>query len=586
MLLLGASVLASACSVDRIGLGEGDAGPDASCTASIEECNGRDDDCDGEVDEDFDRMSDPENCGGCGVACPTDPAHGASTCFEGECQLACDSGFADCDGDVATGCEASLGSPATCGSCDERCEAPTPLCESGGGGYSCVASCSAGRTLCGDRCVDTSGDVSNCGGCGEVCPDPAHGSPACTTGACTIGSCDEGWDDCNGLAGDGCETSLRTVTDCGSCGVPCDPPGATGSCTTGACAIGVCDALFGDCDSMLDNGCEQSLETLSHCGMCSRSCALDHATESCAGGTCAVTGCDDGWDDCDSDPDNGCEADLSADGDCGGCGVTCTLAHATASCGAAGCEIASCDAGWDDCDSNPSNGCETDLSADGDCGACGVTCALDHATASCGAAGCEIASCDAGWDDCDSDSSTGCETELGTDAACASCSDSCGAGEVCAGGTCTSCPSGCECTGTCGTTGSTRCSCTAGCPCSYQCDTPCEVSCSGNGTECDVDGVDLNSDMDVTCASRATCRFDGRGQSNVRGTCTGAMTDCVFDCRPGPSEDTSNCDQIRCEMGASCRIQCGSTSNCGFEFCHADERTCAGWVTCNTGSCP
>ena len=43
-------------------------------------CNGRDDDCDGDVDEDFSLVSDPENCGACGVACDADRLCAASAC--------------------------------------------------------------------------------------------------------------------------------------------------------------------------------------------------------------------------------------------------------------------------------------------------------------------------------------------------------------------------------------------------------------------------------------------------------------------------------------------------------------------------
>ena len=46
----------------------------------VEQCNAFDDDCDGQVDEDFDFRSDPEHCGGCGGACGPE-----QVCAEGEC---------------------------------------------------------------------------------------------------------------------------------------------------------------------------------------------------------------------------------------------------------------------------------------------------------------------------------------------------------------------------------------------------------------------------------------------------------------------------------------------------------------------
>lgn len=51
---------------------------------------------------------------------------------------------------------------------------------------------------------------------------------------------------------------------------------------------------------------------------------LPHATvEPIDGGPCAFVGCDPGWGNCDGDAANGCEADLSASPNCGACGFDC-----------------------------------------------------------------------------------------------------------------------------------------------------------------------------------------------------------------------------------------------------------------------
>ncbi|MBK9753692.1 MAG: hypothetical protein IPO88_09335 [Nannocystis sp.] len=51
--------------------------------------------------------------------------------------------------------------------------------------------------------------------------------------------------------------------------------------------------------------------------------------------------------------------DLSVDpGNCGKCGVSCVIPHASPACSGNACAIASCDPGWTDCDGDPQNGCE------------------------------------------------------------------------------------------------------------------------------------------------------------------------------------------------------------------------------------
>jgi hypothetical protein len=96
-----------------------------SCVA--EQCNGEDDDCDGEVDETFDLSTDAANCGECGRACSI--AGGTASCEAGECAVGgCDAGRDDCDGEVANGCEADLTLPASCGDCGTQCRPPNRDC--------------------------------------------------------------------------------------------------------------------------------------------------------------------------------------------------------------------------------------------------------------------------------------------------------------------------------------------------------------------------------------------------------------------------------------------------------------------------
>ena len=84
-----------------------------------------------------------------------------------------------------------------------------------------------------------------------------------------------------------------------------------------------------------------------------------------------------------------------------------------------------CKVGTADCDGVAGNGCETDLTAPDNCGACGHACDLAHAESACdGTAGCVVTSCEAGFADCDDDEGSGCERSLAiAPGACASGAD-------------------------------------------------------------------------------------------------------------------------------------------------------------------
>jgi hypothetical protein len=53
------------------------------------------------------------------------------------------------------------------------------------------------------------------------------------------------------------------------------------------------------------------------------------------------------------------------------------------------------------------------------CGKCGISCVIPHATPACAASTCAIGSCDPGWFDCDQDLQTGCEQALTPEEKCA-----------------------------------------------------------------------------------------------------------------------------------------------------------------------
>ncbi len=103
----------------------------------VEVCNGMDDDCDGQVDEDFDFASDIANCGTCGNVC--DFTHAMGMCQAGRCQInGCDPGFGDCNGRTSDGCESdSATDTSNCGRCGTRCRGGSSMCCSG----TCAGAC-------------------------------------------------------------------------------------------------------------------------------------------------------------------------------------------------------------------------------------------------------------------------------------------------------------------------------------------------------------------------------------------------------------------------------------------------------------
>jgi len=73
---------------------------------------------------------------------------------------------------------------------------------------------------------------------------------------------------------------------------------------------------------------------------------------------------------------NGCETEVAADvNNCGGCGFVCQGQNANPNCVAGLCEF-DCLVGFDDCDEDPNTGCETALTTLSDCGTCGSPCTL------------------------------------------------------------------------------------------------------------------------------------------------------------------------------------------------------------------
>lgn len=118
------------------------------------------------------------------------------------------------------------------------------------------------------------------------------------------------------------EAACGSLTPANCCGVSC-PRGeavAEATCVAGRCGI-ACEPWAGDCDGNPANGCEVDLtNTSTHCGACGAACA--------GGGRCVRAVCPPvcpaGRGNCDGDNANGCEAMTDVDAsNCGACGGRC-----------------------------------------------------------------------------------------------------------------------------------------------------------------------------------------------------------------------------------------------------------------------
>ena len=342
-------------------------------------CDTVDNDCDGEIDEGYDLLTDLNNCGVCNHVCQLPQS--VMACVDGRCEFQqCVVSFYDLNQDITDGCE-----------------------------YACTPT-QAGTEQC--DLID-----NDCDGLTDESPQPPDPedfscrdqgvclgiNPVCVTGEweCQYPStyqedetlCDGLDNDCDGAEDEAliaplssrqngvCEGSLRVCT-----GVTgwVDPDYRLYSGDYEQLEV-TCDQIDNDCDGTIDEG--YNLQTdLSNCGACGQICQRPQSQMACIGGTCTFQQCSPQFYDLNQDQTDGCEY---------GCTVS-----------AGGVEV--CDLIDNDCDGGIDE--EFDLTSDVDhCGACNRACSYDHGVSACNEGTCELNGCEQNFYNLNDDPSDGCE---------------------------------------------------------------------------------------------------------------------------------------------------------------------------------
>ncbi len=233
-------------------------------------------------------VTSTSSCGGCGVACTS----ATPVCAEVDagpyaCSSGCSAGQTNCSGTCAT----LASDPSHCGACGAVCTL-TNAAATCASSKCAISSCHLGYADCdhvaanGCEVNTTTGNTAHCGGCGKAC-NLANATAACVASACAVSACATGFADCDHMAANGCEVNTTTgdPSNCGGCGKACNLANATAACVSSACAVSTCATGFVDCDHTAMNGCEINIQTDSkNCGTCGNDCG----GRACIAGSCAM----------------------------------------------------------------------------------------------------------------------------------------------------------------------------------------------------------------------------------------------------------------------------------------------------------
>ncbi len=321
-------------------------------TPEAEACDFLDNNCSGSIDEPFrdaqGRYVDDQNCGSCGVSCAGAIPNATATCAVGPTGVPrCE--VAECDAGFyeASPLSCAAVTESTCQPCQVDGDCRTP----------------------GDRCVDLGGGEKVCGrDCSE---DNVHGEPA--------GACDEGFT-CTNVSGgpaqclpasgtctclpgnDGATRTCAIANTFGTCfgSETCDQDAGWVGCSARTPAAESCDGIDNDCDLFIDEGVTHDPTTCSETVAGIGTCTATYTCGGAAGWQCdAATPTAEQCDFLDNNCNGGTDETFKdASGryvaleHCGSCGVTCVgaIPNAEETCRVNGntprCEVLRCDPGY------------------------------------------------------------------------------------------------------------------------------------------------------------------------------------------------------------------------------------------------
>ncbi len=606
------------CSEGTISDQDGNCEPPSDYERDETSCDGKDNDCDGTIDEGCpcEYLGDDE--GVCGQATLDD----TGTCVEpddytrDETDQFCDAKDNDCDGDV-----------------DEKCSCSPPgstdTCYTGPSGTEGVGICETGTRTC--QQDGTFGSCQNevtpqadeaCNGKDDDCDGVVDEGCSCdyqgrTTGVCDGGgtinnkgncqppsdysssetSCDGLDNDCDGVTDERCPCAYNGNPDgvCGGSKIDpnsgnCQEPNSYEQDETS------CDAKDNDCDGTVDEGCSCQDGTTESCytgpsgtagtGVC------ESGTRTCTNGsfgscqnetTPSDESCDGKDNDCDSIVDEGCQCDYNntSTGVCSNGKI-----NNNGNCTAPGdyeSNETSCDSLDNDCDGVTDERCPCNYrgSSDGVC----TNSTIDPSSGQCQEPAdyeSDETSCDGKDNDCDGTVDEGC-----------SCQD--GETESCYTG-----PSGTAGTGVC-ESGTRKCTNGSFGDCQSE-TTPSDETCDGKDNDCDgtVDeGCSCNyrSTSDGVCSnqtitSSGSCS-EPNDYENPEETCDDTKDN---DCDGDTDCADADCDGRACGTGsgATCQSRTCQETACtddkdndldGNVDCQDQECSCPQGTTCSGGDC-